>query len=214
MLAWALDTLHCRTIVGWPMLTADDRAYCRELAHRALAAAGDDSAVLAFAGIALVTVEKEGELGLATLRRAVEANPNNIDAVIRAGIGNIHRGSLDEALAHFERALHLSNADLYAYVTLTGIAHVHMLRGQYEEALAAAERSLALNPVNDPTYWMLIAANAHLGRMDEACAWLTKFRALVPGMTIARIKAGQPDKHPSRLAPILDGLRLAGLEEE
>ena len=49
--------------------------------------------------------------------------------------------------------------------------------------------------------------------MDEARSWLAKFLTLVPGMTVARIKAGQPDKDPSRLAPILEGLRLAGLEE-
>jgi TolB-like protein/Tfp pilus assembly protein PilF len=214
MLAWALDTLHCRTIVGWPGLTGDDRALCRELAHRALAHARDDATVLAFSGIALVTVEKEGELGIASLARAVETNPNNIDAIIRAGIGNIHRGSLDDALGYFNRALRLSTSDLYTYVTLTGIAHVHMLLGNYEEALANAERSLAINAVNDPTYWMLIAGNAQLGRMEDARSWLAKFLALVPGMTVARIKAGQPDKDPSRLAPILEGLRMAGLAEE
>ena len=62
-------------------------------------------------------------------------------------------------------------------------------------------------------YWMLIAANAQLGRMDEARRWLAKFRALAPGVTIARIRAGQPAKDPSRMAAILEGLRLAGLEE-
>ena len=60
---------------------------------------------------------------------------------------------------------------------------------------------------------MLIAANAQLGRMDEARRWLAKFTALVPGITVARIKAGQPDKDPSRVAAILEALRLAGLDE-
>jgi hypothetical protein len=60
---------------------------------------------------------------------------------------------------------------------------------------------------------MLIAANAQLGRLDEARHWLTKFRALAPGVTIAGILAGQPHKVPSRMAAIVDGLRLAGLED-
>ena len=36
---------------------------------------------------------------------------------------------------------------------------------------------------------MVIAANAQLGRMDEAQNWLAKFRVLAPDITIARIKA-------------------------
>ena len=96
---------------------------------------------------------------------------------------------------------------------MTAIAHAQMALGNYEEALKAAERSLAVNPNYPPTYWMLIAANAQLGRMDEARRWLAKFRALAPGVTIAGIRDGQPAKDPSRMAAILDGLRLAGLEE-
>ncbi|MEX0859707.1 MAG: transcriptional regulator, partial [Cucumibacter sp.] len=70
-----------------------------------------------------------------------------------------------------------------------------------------------VNPNYAPTYWMLIAANAQLGRMDEARRWLAKFRALAPGATVASIKAMQPAKDPSRMAAILEGLRLAGLPE-
>ena len=60
---------------------------------------------------------------------------------------------------------------------------------------------------------MLIAANAQLGRMDEARKYLTEFRKLAPGVTIASIWARQPQKDPSRCAAILDGLRLAGMAE-
>ena len=60
---------------------------------------------------------------------------------------------------------------------------------------------------------MLIAANAQLGRMDEARRRLATFRALAPDVTIARIREGQPAYDPSRMAAIYEGLRLAGLEE-
>jgi hypothetical protein len=60
---------------------------------------------------------------------------------------------------------------------------------------------------------MLISANAQLGRMDEARRWLEKFRALAPGATISGIRDGQPAKDPTRMATILEGLRLAGLDE-
>ena len=169
--------------------------------------------MLAFCGNALIQVSREYELGLATVRRAVEANPNNVEVMILAGIGNCQCGSLDDAVTYFHRALRLSPADPYAFITLTGIAHVQMILGKYAEALAFAERSLAVNASFNPTYWMLIAANAQLGRADEARRWLARFRSLAPGITIARIKAGQPAYDPARAAAILEGLRLAGLDE-
>ena len=53
----------------------------------------------------------------------------------------------------------------------------------------------------------------NFGQMDEARRWLAKFLASCPGVTIARIRDGQPAKDPSRMAAILEGLRLAGLVE-
>ena len=107
----------------------------------------------------------------------------------------------------------LSPGDPSLHWPITAIAHAHMARGEYEEALSEAGRSLAVNSNFDPTYWMLIAGNAQLGRMDEARDWLAKFRALSPGITIGKIRSWQPAKDPSRMAAIYQGLRLAGLDE-
>jgi len=60
---------------------------------------------------------------------------------------------------------------------------------------------------------MLVAANAHLGRMDEARRFLGELKRLAPAVTVASIRAGQAAKDSARLAAILDGLRLAGLDE-
>jgi hypothetical protein len=60
---------------------------------------------------------------------------------------------------------------------------------------------------------MLIAADAHLGRMDAARLALDRLRKLSPSATIARIAAGQPARDPARFSAVLDGLRLAGLPE-
>jgi len=72
---------------------------------------------------------------------------------------------------------------------------------------------LAVNPNFDPIYWMLAAASAHLGRMNEARRYVAELRRIAPAVTIERIRDGQPAKDPERLAAILDGLRLAGLPE-
>jgi len=88
------------------------------------------------------------------------------------------------------------------------------VKGNFEESLSWAKRSVSANPSFVCTYWMLVAANAHLGRMDEARRQLAVLKRLSPGVTVARVWAGQPQKDPSRLKAILDGLRLAGLQED
>ncbi len=107
----------------------------------------------------------------------------------------------------------MSPGDPDAFVAMTAIAHAHMALGNYEEALKAAERSLAVNPNYDPTYWMLISGE-RAARPDGRGAALA---GEVPGACAGRHhrqhQRGQPDKDPTRLAAILEGLRLAGLDE-
>lgn len=92
----------------------------------------------------------------------------------------------------------------------TGIAHLHLVRGDYARALEFATLSLALNDRFDATYWMLIAGHAHLGQIDKARDWLRALLAISPDVSLARIVASQASRYPERLAPIVDGLRLAG----
>ena len=115
---------------------------------------------------------------MTVLKSAAKANPNNLLVVIQAGIAHLHCGRVEDALAYFHRAIRLSPRDPEAHVSLTGIAHGQMILGDYPEALVWAARSLALNTTFDPTFWMLIAANAHLGHMDEAHRFLGELRRL------------------------------------
>ena len=70
---------------------------------------------------------------------------------------------------------------------LTAISHAHMALGNFEEAVHWAERSHVINAEDDPTFWMLIAGNAQLGRMPEARKWLAGFVApggYAPGLRL------------------------------
>ena len=205
--AWALE--H-RITMGWPSIGPDDRQKCADLARRGLEHAGGDAMLMAHCGMSLLIGAKDYDWGMAVVQAAVEANPNNLLIVARAGIANLFFGSIEDALTYLHRANRLSSGDPGAHFSLTGIGIVHMIRGNYDEALVWAARALASNPNFDPTYWVLIAANAHLGRMDEARRFLENLKRNSPGVTIASIKAAQHARDPSRHAAILEGLRLAG----
>ncbi len=213
ILAYAARTLTNRNLTGWPPLGPDDDGRCAVLVRRALKHAGADATVLALCGDALMHVVKDYDWAMTVLRTALEANPNDVQVVTLSGIVNLHCGDVADALAFFHRAIRLSPRDPNAHLSLTGIAHAMMIGGDYLEAIDWANRALTLSPNNHPTFWMLIAANAQLGRMDEAHRFLRDFRKFAPDATVAGIWAGQPQKDLSRCAGILEGLRLAGLPE-
>lgn len=208
--AWALEHRHT---MSWRPIGKDDRDRCIEFARRGLETAAGDAMVMAHCGMALLQTAKEYDAAMAVLLAAAEMNPNNLLVVARAGVACLHCGSIDDALSYFERANRLSPGDTGAHFAHCGIAHALLIRGDFQQAHNAAMLAWARNQFFDPTLWILIAANAHLGRLDDAARFLRELKRLSPSATVARILAGQPSKHPGRLAPLLDGLRLAGLAE-
>ncbi len=205
--------LGYRSVLGYSPIGPDDHALGAELVHRALLHSADDAGVLAYCADALMHLVKDYDWAMSAIQSAVAANPKNLEVVYRAGLVNLHCGSVADALEYFHRTIRLSPYDPHAHGPLTGIAHCHMALGDFAEALNWAKKSLTTNPNFVCTYWMLIAANAQLGRMEEARKFLDQFLKIAPQVSIASIWAGQPQKDPNRCAAILEGLRLAGLPE-
>ncbi|MDB5533579.1 MAG: adenylate cyclase [Hyphomicrobiales bacterium] len=210
MAAWFLE--H-RYHMGWPPLHDDDMERVAALVERAIINAGEDARIIGICGYMMMSCKKF-DRAVALCRRALQLNPNNVDAVRAAAIVQLHIGSVEEAEVLFLKALRLRPSETGRQETLTGMVHVNMYRGDYEEALRWAERSFAVNARFAPTHWMAIAANAHLGRMDEARRLLAAYRVLEPSVTIRSIHYGQPNRFPERTAPTEAGLRLAGLAEQ
>lgn len=167
--------------MGFPPVTADDRQKSLQLAHAALDLAGDDAMVLARCGIVFLQVGRDYDRALRTLKRALDLNPNNVGVLNLVGIGHLLAGGLDDALAIFQRLIRLSPGDTNQ--AMTGIAHVHLCLGHYEEAIDWAGRSLAENPNFNVTHWILIAANVYLGRMMRRAALCRCCKPWSPGLT-------------------------------
>jgi len=213
-LATAVGLLMQRGTLGWKLPGVEDlQALCRNYIERALSHGHGDATVAGICGNTLIQHLKEYDRGFELVRKAVAFNPNNLDVVNFAGVANLHCGSLDDAVTYFLRAERLSPNGLGAHWNLTGLAHVEMVRGNYEEALAWARKSMAANAEYGPCLWMLTAANAQLGRMEEARRHLANLLAISPEVTVASIRAGQAAKFPDRIEPILEGLLLAGMPE-
>ncbi|MDC9823392.1 adenylate/guanylate cyclase domain-containing protein [Devosia sp. ZB163] len=213
-LVYAGNAMLHRAAQGWPAIGEDDHTRGIELVERALAHARDDAVILSLCSMMLIHNLKDYDRGLEVSQRAVELNPNNLTVMMFAGIAQLHLGSIDKAIAYSEHAIRLSPALDGGYWPLTAISHAHMIKGDYEEALRWAKRSASANPSFVCTFWMLAAASAHLGHMDDAKRHIATLKRLSPGVTVKRVWDGQPQRDPSRLASVLEGLRLAGLPEE
>jgi adenylate cyclase len=182
-------------------------------ARQALDLTRDDPLVLAYGGFVLLNMGLEYETGIELLRLAVNENPYSAEILSLAGIGSLLGGDLSEAESFLLRALRLDPNGLGTHWHLTGMAHICLAQGRYQEALDWAVKSHAINSGYDATHWMLIAANAYLGRMNEARKHMASLNRISPGVSLARIRLGQRAIDPHRIEVFIEGLRMAGLPE-
>jgi adenylate cyclase len=189
-----------RVVMQFDGADESDAERAVEHARTALALTRDDPIVTAFGGFVLLQI-------------AVDENPHSSAILGSAGIGALMGGNLAEAADFLLRALRLDPNGLGTHWQLTGMAHIRMAEGRYEDALDWAMRSQAVNPGYDATHWMLIAANAYLGRMDEAKKYLGSLQKISPGISLSRIRLGQKALDPHRIDVLIEGMRLAGMRE-
>ncbi len=208
-LAAAANGYETRVTMGWEPASPDDRGRALELAQAALEITRDDALVLAYCGIVVQAMGRDYDQGLQILIRALEVNPNNVFVMFHVAVGHLWGGELDAAADLFHRIIAVSpNATFGA---LSGVAHVLLCQGKFAEALPWLARSIAEQPTFAVTHWLLIAAYAHLGQMDEARQALGALMVLVPGCSLGKI--AHHTKDPKRTTVMTDGLRLAGMPE-
>ena len=124
------------------------------------------------------------------------------------------RNQPEAAIEAIERARRLSPFDPRTFLYAQNIAIAHLAARRFEVAIEWADRALHDQPRTVGAMRVKIAANAHLGRLDEARAELARLLAIDPKLTIARYRAYAHFYAPEVRELHVTGLRLAGLPEE
>lgn len=212
-LAGAAEAFQHRTAVGWSPLTADDASLIRDYGRRALDQPDLDGVSIALVGNAMFSA-RDVEFGASLTDRGAKMNPNSPLALVCDGDSHLWVGSLDSAEAAFARSVALNPHDPTQRFAYGGLAAVHVIRGEYEDAIQDAMCAQAVSPGYSGGHWNLIASSALLGRLDDARRYLARYRAIAPEVTIESIRRGQPYADPSRLVPLIEGMRIAGLPEQ
>jgi tetratricopeptide (TPR) repeat protein len=208
----AYTSLYDRQMPG---ATEETRRKGLEYARVALAVAGSDAHIRVTGGISVIMLGGEYESGLAAIRRATAENPNSVHVLVYAGVGALWAGEVEEAEGYFLRAVRLNPNDLASHWALTRLAHIRILQGRFEESLDWASRAYAVSPSNAVTHTMLAAANAFLGRREEAARWAEALRKVLPETNFANLRRGhQMMRDQRQIEVVIEGLRLAGMPEE
>jgi len=162
---------------------------------------------------------KRATEGIAECEYALALDRNLANAQSAIGFGKILIGRAEETEAHIAEALRLSPRDTLAYVWMTHASMAKLHLGSFEQTVAWCRRAIEASRNYPRAYFLLAAALAQLGRLDEAHAAVQAGLALNPAFSISRGRAAwtamsDDPTYLAQLDPVLEGLRKAGLPEQ
>ncbi len=186
------------------------KADALRFAEKAVQLDGEDAFNRYALGRALTLVRRH-DSAVFELRKAIELNPSFAQAHSALAMALATGGHPEEALPHIELAMRLSPQDPYFGQFLVRRAEACLFSGRVVEAVEAAERSLREPNIQWSRWAILAAAQAHLGRLEEARRSIEALRILRPEIDLAFTRDYWPIADANALEYLLDGLRKAGL---
>jgi adenylate cyclase len=142
------------------------------------------------------------------LDRALALNPSYARGWYLSGLLRAWAGQLDLAIEHVETSLRLSPRDRMGQ-PLVAMGWAYFFKRQFETAAVKLLLSIQDDPGYPPAYRILAACYAHMGRLVEARAVVTRLRAITP--VVVRSDLSFLNAEYREL--LLSGLRLATGEE-
>ena len=185
---------------------------------KALSSVPDHARGHMYLGVVYILTKRAAE-GIAECEHALELDRNLASAHAHIAYGKILIGHAEEMEAHIAEALRLSPRDTLAHMWMGGAGTAKLHLGSYEQAVAWFRRAIEANRNYPHAHFMLAAALAQLGRLDEAHSAVKAGLALNPAYTVSRRRASwtaQSDDptYLAQLEPIFDGMRKAGVPEQ
>jgi TolB-like protein/Tfp pilus assembly protein PilF len=202
----------CNARFAW--LDPDDprRSIAVQHARAVLGPNTDDSLALAFAGFAYAYFERDYDVALDAVRRALASTPNSPMVLSLAALVHAFAGRFDAAIEHAEASLRLSPFDPMRFSAELAAAYGHFFSECYDDAAEAAQRSAHINPHLVPAIALVVASRTRGGQPQAAHAAAERLLGLVPEFRVGDfVRVG-------RFAPELNekygaALREAGLPE-
>jgi TolB-like protein/class 3 adenylate cyclase len=171
----------------------------------------DDGRALAAAAWSVAYVLRDLRSAKELIDRAVELNPNLVNAQANGGWISLWQGHLELAIEQLNRAQRLDPvSDSFPVAT----AHAYFFLERYEEALDRARHFLQRLPNAHAALRIGAASAAFAGRGDAAYQLANRLLEIDPAFSISRLSEYLgPYQRPEFVEKYADGLRRAGLPE-
>ena len=153
---------------------------------------------------------------LVACSRVLSFDPWNGLALYLVGLGQIHLGRFEDALATFKQADRFDTPQVSRWTWLLGAGWANVMMGRDHDAVPWLQRSLAVTPATGRTHMLFAAAYQRSGRTDEAKAAMKKGLALRPGTTALNVSPPTKNASPVYLEAsegIIRAMVEAGLPE-
>lgn len=202
----------CYAHFGWSDPDGSRRSASVQHARAVLNPNTDDSLALAFAGWAIAYAERDYNVALDAVTRALESTPNSPIVLSLGALVHAYAGRFDDAVKHAEASLRLSPFDPMRFLAELAAAYGHFFTGRHDDAAEAAQRSAHINPQFAPAVALVVASCTRSGQRQAAQAAANDLLNLNPDFCIGdfvRIGRFAPDLNES----YGEALREAGLPE-
>ncbi|WP_338049048.1 winged helix-turn-helix domain-containing protein [Rhodoplanes elegans] len=218
-LAVALAALQMRGIqMVWytPDEAAAAEAQAGAALARALAAKPNSIAVLETQCRFLSATNRFVE-SLVSCARAASLDPWNGLALYLIGLGQLHLGRFEDALATFRQADQFDTPAVSRWTWRLGAGWAELMLGRADDAVPWIEQSIAITPGSGRSHMLLAAALQQTGRTDAARTAMQEGLRLRPGTTSKTV--APPIRSASPLfveesARLIALMVAAGLPEE
>lgn len=211
--AWLAKLHVLRVQQGWFADRATEARTALECSRRALEADPDSSLALTIDGFVHTNLMKDLKGASNRYAQALEINPNESLAWLLTGTLNAFQGDGERALEASERALRLSPLDPLRYFYDSLAATAAITAGEYQRAIALAERSLKANRFHTSTYRTLAIAQSLSGDTEGARNTISQLLEREPAFTAKQFLERTPAT-PALAGRVAEALIQAGLPRE
>jgi tetratricopeptide (TPR) repeat protein len=133
---------------------------------------------------------------LVACAKVLSFDPWNGLALYLVGLGQIHLGRFDDALATFRQADRFDTPAVSRWTWLLGAGWSSLLLDRGSDALPWLQRSIAITPASGRSHMLMAAAYQRIGRIDEAKAAMREGLRLRPGTTALNVKTPTRNASP------------------
>jgi tetratricopeptide (TPR) repeat protein len=203
-LSWAAICQWQFVASGWAEVPKTSCRKAIDLARQALRVGENDPRILVNAAFVLAFFGEDIGAMIALIDRALALNPSYARGWDRSGTLRGWAGQHDLAIEHLETSLRLSPREPVGTPLVT-IGGSYFFKRQFDKAVSKLLLAIQDNPGSPLPYRTLAACYAHMGKLDDARAMISRLRAITPLV----VSSNLPWRNPEDCELYLSGVRLA-----